>query len=172
MWLYGAYGSNLHPQRLQQRIPNAKLKGKAEVSSWTIRFHKKGQDGSAKCNMVRSAHSSDKIFLAIYECSEEEKNQLDHIEGVGKGYEGHLVLIEGMGEIYCYVAHPDFVDEMVQPYSWYKDLVLQGCYYHQFPSNYIQAIQQVPSVKDPDSDRQLYHTQLVKSLSVSNQSRA
>ena len=49
---YFAYGSNLHPQRFQERVPSGKFLALAALTRHTLLFHKRGQDGSSKCNAL------------------------------------------------------------------------------------------------------------------------
>ena len=44
--LYAAYGSNLHPGRLQKRVDSARLEGTAFVADLSLTFDKRGVDGS------------------------------------------------------------------------------------------------------------------------------
>ena len=48
--LYFAYGSNLHPERLRERVPSAESLGVARLEAHVLRFHKRGRDGSGKCD--------------------------------------------------------------------------------------------------------------------------
>ena len=48
---YFAYGSNLHPMRLMERVPSAKFVGTVEIKKYRLTFHKKSIDDSSKCNM-------------------------------------------------------------------------------------------------------------------------
>ena len=50
--LYFAYGSNLHPTRLGDRAPSVELVGTAVLEGHALRFHKRGADGSGKCNAL------------------------------------------------------------------------------------------------------------------------
>ncbi len=80
--LYLAYGSNLHPTRISERVPSAILLGKAVVSDRVLQFHKRSVDGSAKCNMTRGTGS---VHAAIYEIPVDEKPGLDRTEGHVEG---------------------------------------------------------------------------------------
>ncbi|MGB7250577.1 MAG: gamma-glutamylcyclotransferase family protein, partial [Phormidesmis sp.] len=84
--LYAAYGSNLHPVRIQQRTPSAKLLGTGAIADMALRFHKRGyRDFSGKCNIVPCSHSS--VHVAIYDISTAEMSWLDRHEGAGAGYD-------------------------------------------------------------------------------------
>jgi hypothetical protein len=40
--LYFAYGSNMEPERMQSRCPNAKAKGTALLADWEVRIGLRG----------------------------------------------------------------------------------------------------------------------------------
>ena len=80
---YAAYGSNLHPRRLLERTPSAQLLGSRCVPGWSLKFHKRSKDNSAKCNATPQSAG---LYVAIYEISDADKAKLDGIEGVGYGY--------------------------------------------------------------------------------------
>jgi len=83
--LYAAYGSNLHPVRLRKRVPSAELMGFAVVANWELRFHKRGSDGSGKCNIAAAA--GDSVCFAIFKIEPLERSLLDKVEGLGHGYD-------------------------------------------------------------------------------------
>ena len=90
--LYAAYGSNLHPLRLRQRTPSARLLGWACVAGWSLEFHKRSVDESAKCNIVARGHGT---FVAVYELSGHDKEILDGIKGIGRGYDLSYIDVPG-----------------------------------------------------------------------------
>jgi len=51
---YFAYGSNLHPLRLQARLSSAQLIGTTILPGYALKFHKLGHCLSGKCNIVRT----------------------------------------------------------------------------------------------------------------------
>ena len=163
---YAAYGSNLHPGRLVKRIPLVKFKKTVQLSGWALRFHKLGQDGSGKCNIVQTKDSNQTVHIALYEMNETCKYKLDEIEGLGNGYEERWLNFDNFGEAFVYVATPRAIDESLHPYTWYKELVLHGCQYHKFPQNYIDTIKQIPTREDEDRDRQIQNQNLMLSLSI------
>ena len=152
---YLTYGSNLHPMRLRKRIPSASLVGTIELPNRVLSFNKRSQDGSGKCT-IAGADSSQSVFGAIYEIDPQEKPLLDRIEGVGAGYDVNwedLLVNDARTRTFMYVASSGFVDEKLLPYRWYKDLVLAGARYHRFPADYIEVLEAVGAVGDPDEKR-------------------
>ena len=49
---------------------------------------------------------------------------------------------------------PDYIDDSLKPYSWYKDFVLAGGREHGLPPEYIaEYIQSVEAIEDPNKTR-------------------
>lgn len=153
---YFTYGSNLHPVRIRKRIPSASLVGAVELPGRSISFSKRSRDGSGKCT-IATAQKSQSVFGAIYEIDAQEKFALDRIEGVGAGYDLHWEELEVNGSrirAFVYIASRSHVDGTLQPYHWYKDLVLAGARHHRFPSDYIDVLKAVEATGDLDATRQ------------------
>jgi hypothetical protein len=136
---YLAYGSNLHPARLQARISSAAFSTTAILHGWSLNFSKIGRDGSGKCSIVKS--NKDVVYGAVYKISIKDLKQLDVIEGIGKGYRSSIVHVPSVGPCNVYVAQQSFVDHQQVPYDWYKALVLAGARYHLLPTEYIAPIE-------------------------------
>ena len=129
---YLAYGSNLHPVRLLQRIQNPLFISTFELSEYQLKFNKAGQDGSAKCTIEYTGHQSDHVMRIVYKIQNSCLRILDQIEGVNKGF-AHMsisVSIENNPtKLLTYIAMPDYIDPNIQPYQWYKQFVLLGMMY-------------------------------------------
>ena len=80
---YFAYGSNLHPVRLMERVPSAEFVGVIKQPRYRLAFHKKSRDGSGKCNILESDSELDQVFGVIYQLNPLHKNDLDRFEGNG-----------------------------------------------------------------------------------------
>ena len=148
--LYAAYGSNLHPQRLRERIRSATLRGTGFLRNYTLQFHKRGQDQSAKCG---STDCGQGLHVAVYEVDAADKKVLDTIEGVGKGYDIDEISVPGFGKCFTYVASHTHIDELLEPFDWYREMVLLGCLRHAFPAPYCERIAAIPVIEDPDPVR-------------------
>jgi gamma-glutamylcyclotransferase len=147
---YAAYGSNLHPLRLSERISSAKLIGTSFLPDWSLRFHKRSLDKSGKCNIVSGSSG---IHIAIYDISIADKTTLDKIEGLGSGYVEISLAVPDIGECKAYAAEDSYIDNTLDPYDWYKELVLIGARAHNFPVEYIDKIDAVIACPDLDSRR-------------------
>lgn len=159
--LYAAYGSNLHPLRLQQRTPSAQLVGTSEIAHYSLRFHKRGyRDFSGKCNLIWQKDKT--AFVAIYNIDKNEIPLLDRAEGVGAGYDKTLIAVEGFGDCIVYLATSTHIDDSLLPFSWYKALVIAGCERLMFPVSYVESIRAVAALKDTDYARHKIHMQLIE----------
>jgi len=157
--LYFAYGSNMSTPRLRYRVPGCRFVFVARLPSYRLCFHKRSKDGSAKCNAFRTAEPTDAVIAAVYEIPTNEKPALDDAEGLGSGYHEEIVrVLSAKGEevVVCtYIADASFIDDILQPYSWYKDFVLAGAEEHQLPPEYVESrIRAVQAIRDPDPQRE------------------
>jgi len=149
MW-YAAYGSNLHPLRLTERAPSARFVATGFLPDWSLHFHKRSNDGSAKCNILSGG---DGIHVAVFEISAADKLALDSIEGLGVGYAETMLSVPDIGDCVSYVAEKSHIDDSLAPYDWYKELVLLGTRIHEFPHGYRNRIRSLPTRQDPDPQR-------------------
>jgi hypothetical protein len=159
---YAAYGSNLHPQRLQRRVPSAKLLGTEFLPGHRLTFHKRSSiDGSGKCSIFEGGSG---VYVAIYEIAEAERALLDACEGVGVGYNRHDVCLHEFGACSTYVARLSAIDESLRPTDWYKEYVLRGARYHRFPNAYVEDIERQVVIADSDDNRAAAEWALVQQL--------
>lgn len=163
--LYAAYGSNLHPVRLTDRLPSAQLLGTAHLAQWSLRFHKRSKDESGKCSILSG---SDGVHFAIFEISAQDKLVLDEIEGLGNGYAGVTLNIPGFGDCVSYIAEETHIDDSLRPYDWYKELVLVGARFHNFPDHHVRHIQSIQAVRDPDRERAASQWEIVGAAKISS----
>ena len=165
MIYYFAYGSNLHPVRLMERVPSAELIGVARHPGHLLAFHKRSNDGSSKCTMFSSV--SDQVYGAIYRLKPEDKNTLDRFEGKGYGYIDRQITLEH-NEIeytcFTYLAQQSHIGSDLKPYHWYKKLVILGAQYLQFHDAYISSIEAVKSTEDPDAARRKERGELIERI--------
>lgn len=149
--LYYAFGSNMLPSRLTARTPSAVPMAIKVLIGWRLAFHKLGQDGSGKGNIVETRKNYDQVYGVLYELDEFEKPILDRIEG--EGYQEHWMKLDNGRDYYMYVADSESIKEGLKPFDWYRDLVEAGARWHRFPQSYIENITQFESVADSDQNR-------------------
>ena len=147
--------------RLGERLPSARLLGPGFLAGYQLEFHKRSQDESGKCSISPGGSG---VHVAVYEISVADKQRLDEIEGVGRGYADAVVDVPGFSDCSTYRAEPAFVDDGLSPYEWYRELVLLGCRFHGFPDSYIARIEAVGSIEDPDAGRQQRRRQLLEKI--------
>jgi len=162
---YAAYGSNLHPLRLQQRTPSARLLGTSYHPDYSLRFEKWSLDGSGKCGIFEGSSG---VHFAVYELDPGEKPILDRVEGVGLGYEVKTLELPDYGECFTYVPASSHVRNELEPYSWYHEIVLLGCEAHGFPDDYVSRLRRQPTTRDPDANRRKLNQQLIELLKERN----
>ena len=146
-YLYFAYGSNMSTARLTARTPSARVVGRGRLPNHALRWHKRGRDGSGKCDVAfAGARSTAVVWGVLYRIDCAEKADLDRIEGLGVGYDEHeVVVVTEAGEIAArtYVARPGAVDPALRPRQWYKAHVLAGAREHGLPAPYVEMIERV-----------------------------
>jgi gamma-glutamylcyclotransferase len=165
---YFAYGSNLHPLRLIERVASARLVGPARVRGYQLVFHKNGHDGSGKCNLFKTDAITDYVHGAIYTLAAEHKPILDEFEGKGFGYIDQSIEIphrDSTISCFTYFAQNAYIIDALEPFHWYKELVYRGGVYLRFPYAYLKSIKAVRSQHDPDSERRIVHDQLLHRIS-------
>ncbi|MER8686718.1 gamma-glutamylcyclotransferase [Mesorhizobium sp. M1136] len=143
--------------RLRERMPSCKPLGIATLPGHALRFHKRSVDKSGKCNALATGNENSVIGV-LFSFDPAERAELDKAEGVGSGYERATVtVINAKGrrrKVLTYLATPDYIDDSLKPYSWYKDFVLAGGREHALSPEYIaEYIQSVEAIEDPDKTR-------------------
>ncbi|MBD3617240.1 MAG: gamma-glutamylcyclotransferase [Gracilimonas sp.] len=164
--LYFAYGSNLHPIRLEDRLGKVDFHGIGKLSYTEIHFHKTGSDGSGKATIESSSERSKYVLGAMYELSKSQEKLLDKFESLGFGYNKLIVEVEleKGEEITCftYQGMREYVDYTCQPFHWYKQLVAQGSRFLGFPSEYTNFIENIDSIADLNKKRVNTNERLIK----------
>lgn len=155
--VYFAYGSNMSTARLRERMPSCRPLGVATLPGHTLRFHKRSVDRSGKCNAFATGNE-DSVIGVLFSFDPAERAALDRAEGVGNGYEHATVtVVNDKGrrrKVLTYLATPDYIDDSLKPYGWYKEFVLEGGREHGLPPGYIaEYIQSVEAIDDPDKSR-------------------
>lgn len=158
---YFAYGSNLHPLRLAQRAPSCRAVAVGWLPGHALRFHKRGHDGSGKCNVAWTGRAADRVWGVVYALDGSELVILDRIEGE-RYRRRQLTVCTRRGPLAAatYVARPEHTDDRLLPYRWYRTLVACGARLHGLPPSWIARIDAVAERSDPDRRRALHHLRL------------
>ncbi len=154
---YFAYGSNMCTNRLRQRVPSCRRFAVATLGGYNLKFHKRSTDGSGKCNAFRTGNEGNRVLGVVYEIDDSQKPALDEAEGLGKGYNETpaQVLSQGRETIAAcmYIADPNYIDDSLRPYTWYKDFVVQGAREHELPAEYVRELETVEAREDSNRER-------------------
>ena len=152
---YFAYGSNIAPARILERISSAELVSRGYLLNHRLSFHKVGQDGSAKCDAFETGNIRDCVLGALYRIDPAEKEQLDQVEGLGNGYdEKEVTIMSDSGKrMTALTYYATNIDTTLKPFHWYKGHVLIGARENDFPDEYIEQYLSVESIDDPDIER-------------------
>lgn len=142
--LYFAYGSNLCESRLLDRVPGAHFVSPARLRHHTLRFHKRGADGSGKADAYAVADGS-VMWGAVAKLPADGLTMLDAYE---PGYE-RVLLTVGVGadshEAWVYRATPAVVDPTIEPHRWYLDHVIRGGEARGLPRTYLEQLARAPA---------------------------
>ncbi|WP_286238344.1 gamma-glutamylcyclotransferase family protein [Neptuniibacter halophilus] len=159
---YFAYGSNMSRPRLLARIPDAQLQTVAILPQHQFRLHKKGADGSAKADAYLTSDPEDRVYGALYQIAEHEREILDQIEGAGHGYEAKAVeVITADGErvtAFVYVALQ--IDCGLEAFDWYLQHILHGAETLALPEGYLEFLCRFKTRADPDLGRSRWEKSL------------
>jgi gamma-glutamylcyclotransferase len=105
------------------------------------------------------------VVGVIYQIAEEEKERLDSFEFLGSGYSESEVQVVSGNKVECaftYFSDPQYFDETLSPYTWYKELVVAGARFHRIPEGYIREVESIEAVEDPDPIRSENNFRLLK----------
>lgn len=153
---YFAYGSNLSLKRVQARLARVKRLGTYMAREHQLRFHKLGQDNSAKCDIYYTGQPEHHVYGVLYWVDEDDKAILDRIEGLDHGYQQKDIRLENADgdRVQAFTYYATDIQTEDKPFSWYHYHVLKGAKENGFPQNYIQEyIERVSAVSDPDRER-------------------
>jgi gamma-glutamylcyclotransferase (GGCT)/AIG2-like uncharacterized protein YtfP len=143
--LYFAYGSNLSPQRMRERMPGARAQGAALLRGRRLCFDKRGRDGTGKANLRDDPASF--VWGVLYSFEPDAWARLDGFE---PGYERVAVEVECGGSLRAaqtYVSALRAPDPV--PLASYKRLIVEGARYHALPPEWIRWLESQPERADP-----------------------
>lgn len=164
--LYFAYGSNMCTRRLQERVPSAFPRMRAFLRKRSMRFHKRGLDGSGKCTIHASEGDEDLVWGVVFEIHRAHRARLDNVEGLGSQYHAERIVVHsdhGAEAAFTYVAAPGVIDPSLRPFDWYKQLVVMGAREHGLPGEYVAILESVQAHADPDVLRAARAQRLLRS---------
>ena len=86
---YFGYGSNLWSEQMLHRCPTSEYIGIARLTHYRWMINRRGY-----ANIVQTTDSLDVVYGVIYSLLEEDKKQLDWIEGVPWAYSKEIIPID------------------------------------------------------------------------------
>ncbi len=81
MPIYAAYGSNMHPEQMLQRCPHSPLSGTGWLHGWRLTFGGGDDIGWEGALATVAPDEDDKVFVVLYDVSDEDEERLDRWEG-------------------------------------------------------------------------------------------
>jgi len=150
---YFAYGSNLSYLRMLERTSiDLLLKGKFAWRGCRLTFAKRSADGSGKCTAMPTTDDH-VVWGAIYRLTLADKRKLATFE-VGYQERSLMLPVDGVQKLgFTFIADTTHIDRSLRPYKWYKRLVVAGAREQGFPSEYIDEIDRIEPMIDPDAGR-------------------
>lgn len=151
---YLAYGSNMCAARLEARVGSTERRGHAWLVGFSLRFHKRGRDGSGKCDAFATGEPDDVLHGALFGLTAPQAEALHRHEGPDYAIETMAVgTAHGEVDAFVYVAHAHAVDHALVPFDWYHAFVLHGAREAGLPDAYVRRIAGVAVRRDPDGAR-------------------
>jgi len=146
--LYFAYGSNLTTSRMLERVPSARLAGRAHLAGYRLQFDKRGRDGSAKANVA--VDPGGEVWGVAFEMHAEGWPTLDRFEPGYQRLTVQIALRDGtLRRAETYQSDDPTPDP--RPFAWYLKLVVDGAREHELPSSYVEKLESTPTRPDPPS---------------------
>jgi gamma-glutamylcyclotransferase len=147
-----AYGSNLCLERMAERAPSARVVAVGELAGHSLRWHKRGRDGSGKCDAFANGDPREVVHGVVYEMNDSDKAALDRVEGLGVHYFEKPVTIQraegGFLDAVTYVANPLRIDAALLPTREYKAWVTTGARQHHLPPAWIATLDAIPTLDE------------------------
>ena len=150
--LYFGYGSNMPKAIIERRVGPCERIGVVYITGYTLRFHKQSAiDHSGKCDAYYTGEPTGRVWGALYRLSEDQIAAMDELEGPGyRRVAVKATIGERVVEAHLYMAKPEAVNPDLPPLDSYKECVLAGARELNLPREYIDAIEAVSSMPDPD----------------------
>jgi hypothetical protein len=155
--IYFAYGSNMLTARIVSRCPGTKNIGRASLAGYTLRFDKRGHDGSGKCTIHSTSDPHDTVHGVLFDVPQSQVCSLDQAEGEGTEYDRKPIQVKVPAGTFVraetYIAKETRTNPDAKPYDWYLALVIQGAGMHRLPQTYVDLLEKIEAKPDPDLKR-------------------
>ncbi|MES1950748.1 hypothetical protein S4A8_07815 [Salinisphaera sp. S4-8] len=160
---YFAYGSNMLIARLAERVPSVRPVGRVWLTGHQLHFHLNGSDESGKCNVLHTGDADDVVHGALYELDAARLDRLHAAEGAPYAFvELEVGTPTGSVHAATYRGRPEYLDDALVPFDWYRDFVTFGAREHGLPADYVARLEAVPTWHDPDTDRAAHNRRILR----------
>jgi len=140
-----SYGSNMSKKRISDRIKSVTFISTAKLKEHKLKFHKISKDGSGKADVYYTGNKADIVYGVVYYINNQDKQKLDKIEGLGKGYKQKIIDVEfpdnTVESVITYYAIN--INENLKPNKKYLNYVIEGAIENDFPEQYINELKTV-----------------------------
>jgi gamma-glutamylcyclotransferase (GGCT)/AIG2-like uncharacterized protein YtfP len=128
--LYFAYGSNLDPDQMDRRCPDAIAIGAASLADHAFRIGARGY-------ATVSPSPGDTVWGGVWDVSVSDLARLDTYEGVASGmYRRETALVDVDGQSVATLIYIEEADDVGSPSDWYLDRVVAGARWFELPDSY------------------------------------
>lgn len=161
---YFAYGSNMLHFRLWQRVPSCRVLDRVSLAGYSLNYFIRGADDSGKCNIIETANPDDCVHGVVFEMAESDLKSLDIAEG--DSYYKRTLSLSGQHadhQAFVYLGNADYIDDSLQPFDWYKEIVVAGATSQKLPADYISRLVNVSAKADHDQQRSQQCFQILRS---------
>ena len=132
--MYFAYGSNLFKEQLFYRIKKYHTAQTAILKDFKFSYNKKGKDGTAKANIVKSENS--KVYGVIYEIDEDDFKKLNNV--YEKGYDQLNITVNCNGALNAITFKSDSIINNIGPSEEYRLVIRKGAKEWNLDGGYIE----------------------------------
>ena len=146
MALYAAYGSNMDPAQMVARCPHSPQAGTGWLEGWRLTFG--GEDIGWEGALATVAEDSEgRVFVVLYEVSENDEQALDRWDGETLGYYSKLrvrvATLDGDALAWLYVLN-DYEGGL--PSARYLGIMADAAESAGAPADYVQGLRSRPCV--------------------------
>ena len=159
MELYAAYGSNMDPAQMGRRCPHSPQRGTGWLEGWRLTFGGAdiGWEG-AMATVVEDA--AERVFVVVYDITEQDARALDRWDGVTLGYYRKLkVRVETLdGDVlaWLYVLN---AYEGGLPSARYLGILADAAEKAGAPADYVGMLRALPCAKMGDANAEPYESE-------------
>jgi gamma-glutamylcyclotransferase len=140
MLLYFAYGSNMDPQTMQERVPHARPLGPARLDGFRLEFSiysTRWEGGAANLELDERSH----VWGVLWEIPEEGRAGLDAYRGHPTFYRREEVSVLGpAGKVIAFTYRVAHQKAWIRPTDGYVNLLRSAIRVHGLPPEALDAL--------------------------------